>query len=166
MEMAPLELMPHAVHMFLEMVRMKLWDNTVFWHHDEVEHVIAAALFNFKTGEPKYHHVKALGWDGLQFGEHSLDFPHDKYTVGFSGKGPNMYINLMNNEDVHGLNGSQRHHELPGEADPCFAKIVEGTEVIDKMYELSMQAATKEIEGREPTWEENELTRIVKVELL
>ena len=164
-EMAPLSLMPHAVHMFLEMIRMNFWSNTVFWHHDEVEHIIAGALFNYKTGEPKFHHLKALGWEGLQFPEYSPSFPHDKYTIGFSGNGPNIYINLRDNEDVHGP-GLQPHHDLPDEADPCFARIVEGTDVVDAMYRLSMQDQKKENNGRMPTWDENELTRIVKVELV
>lgn len=166
MEMAPLELMPHSNHMFLEMVRMKLWDNTVFWHHDEVEHIIAAALFNYKTGEPKFHHLKALGFDGLHFAEYSPKFPHDKYTIGFSGKGPNIYINLQDNNDVHGPGGSQGHHDLPSEADPCFARIVEGIDVIDEMYKLSMKDAEIESKGREPSWGKSGLTQIVRVEIL
>lgn len=164
-EMAPLQLMPHAVHMFLDMIRLKLWTNTVFWHHDDVEHIIAGALFNYRTGEPKFHHLKALGWEGLYFPEYSPEYPHDKYTVGFSGKGPNIYINLRDNQDVHGP-GVQTHHDLPDEADPCFARIVEGTDVVDAMYRLSLQDQKKSNEGRMPTWDENELTRIVKVELV
>ncbi|CAB9509135.1 expressed unknown protein [Seminavis robusta] len=164
-EMAPLTLMPHSVHMFLEMVRMGMWTNTVFWHHDDVEHIIAGALFNYRTGEPKFHHLKALGWEGLHFPEYSEEYPHDKYTIGFSGKGPNIYINLRDNQDVHGP-GAQSHHDLPDEADPCFARIVEGVDVVDAMYRLSLQDEKKSKDFRETTWDQNELTRIVKVELV
>lgn len=167
MEMASLESMPHSVHMFLEMIRLKLWDNTVFWHHDDVEHIIAGALFNYRTGEPKFHHLKALGWEGLQFAEYSEDYPHNKYSLGFSGKGPNIYVNLQNNQDSHGPGSQLGHHDLPDEADPCFARVIEGIEVIDTMYLLSQQDEMKEENnGREKTWDQNELTRIVKVQLL
>ena len=168
-ELAPLELMPHSIHMFLDMVRLRLWDNTVFWHHDDVEHIIAGALFNYRTGEPKFHHLKALGWEGLQFAEYSKDYPHDKYSIGFSGTGPNIYINLQNNQEVHGPGSKQGHHDLPDEADPCFARIVKGADVVDAMYRLSIQDEKdekKEDDGREKTWDQNELTRIVKVEVV
>lgn len=163
--MAPLRLVPHSVHMFLEMIRLGLWTNTVFWHHDEAEHIIAGALFNYRTGEPKFHHLKALGWDGLEFPEYSAEYPHEKHTVGFSGKGPNIYINLRDNQEIHSP-GAQSHHNLPDEADPCFAKVVEGADVVDAMYRLSKQDEKKATDGREPTWDQNALTRIVKVELV
>lgn len=168
-EMAPLDLMPHSIHMFLDMLELKMWDNTVFWHQDDVEHVIAAALFNFFSGEPKYHHLKSLGWDGLQFPEYSEEYPHKKYTIGYSGRGPNIYINMADNTELHGPGGVHTgHHDLPEEADPCFARVVEGTDVVDALYRLSLEEKkkSKENDGREPTWQENELTRIVKVEVI
>ena len=164
-QLAPLELMPHAVHSFLEMVRLKLWENTVFWHHDDADHVIAGALFNYRTGEPKFHHLKALGYEGMQFGEYSESYPHLKNTIGFSGKGPNIYINLQNNAELHGP-GHQQHHELPDEADPCFGRIVEGTDVVEAMYRLSQQDQKKAEAGQDKTWDMEALTRIVKVELI
>jgi hypothetical protein len=56
LEMANLELMPHSVLTFLDMADARLWDNTVFYHHSEANHVVAAAPVVFGTFEPKHHH--------------------------------------------------------------------------------------------------------------
>ena len=167
-EMAPLELMPHSVHMFLDTVRLKLWQNTIFWHHDEIKHVVAGALISYKTGEPKYHHLRALGWDGLLFAEHSEQYPHNKYTMGFSGKGPNIYVNLHDNQNSHGPGGPRlQQHDMPDDADPCFATVVEGFDVIDALQKVMDGKETMNTNGgREKIWDENEKTRIINVEMV
>jgi cyclophilin family peptidyl-prolyl cis-trans isomerase len=68
------------------------------------------------------------------FQEYSPNFEHKKYTLGFAGRpgGPDFYISTMDNSKLHGP-GGQTSYEDPTEADPCFAKVVEGFNVVDRM---------------------------------
>jgi hypothetical protein len=42
-DLAPIDLVPHSVEVFLDMITKHLWDNTVFHHHSSQHHVVAAA---------------------------------------------------------------------------------------------------------------------------
>jgi Cyclophilin type peptidyl-prolyl cis-trans isomerase/CLD len=162
-ELAPLDLMPHSIEIFLGMVSAGAWDNTVFYHHVTHAHVLAAAPVKFGTFEKKDHHLKALGYTGLSFPEYSNNWPHEEYTLGFSGTGPNFYVNAMDNTDHHGP-GGQNHHHLDGDADPCFGKIVWGKKVIQDM--MPMKGAPGSDEDEEPqSWKDFDVTHIVKVTL-
>ena len=164
MELAPLDLMPHAVHNFLKQVSLKLWDRTVFWHHEGVDHVISAATVMYQTGEPRHHHFDAFGVGKLSFAEYSPDFPHELYTVGYTGKGPNFYINARNNTDIHGPGEDSEQRSSSSAADPCFARIVEGLDVVHNMYLLSIRQSREALERRE--WHDHELTHILSAEIL
>lgn len=155
--------MPHSVHIFLETVSHGLWDNTVFWHHDNVDHVISTATVMYSTGMPNHHHFDALGLHGVSFAEYSPSFPHTKYTVGFANRGPVFYINTMNNTDLHGP-GGQGHHDFPDEADPCFGRIIDGLDVVDEMYELSL--GPKPQDGEQHDWDQYDLTHILRAEII
>jgi cyclophilin family peptidyl-prolyl cis-trans isomerase len=159
-ELASLDFVPHAVETFLDMISSGLWDNTVFYHHNSQHHVVAAAPVNYGTFEPKHYHFEALGYTGVGFPEYSEFFPHEKYTLGFSGKGPNFYINTMDNGQHHGP-GGQGHHDLPTDADPCFGKIISGFEAIKKM-----NPGTHSSEAEPLNWQDFDLTRIVKIRLI
>lgn len=128
-EMAPLKLMPHANHLFLEQVSHGLWTDSVF--HVGHEHVLQAGP------STKAHRQKFTDYelDRLAFPEYSEDFPHVKWTLGFAGRpgGPSWYINKLNNEEDHGPYG-QDHHVLDEFADPCFAKVVSGFDVLEKIF--------------------------------
>jgi len=163
LEMAPLDLMPHSVHMFLEMISHRLWDNSVFWHHPGVTHVVTATTLHYHSGEPRAHHFEALRLGGVSFAEYTDSFPHEHYTVAFAGRGPDFYINTNNNSKFHEP-GTQKHHELDDEADPCFAKVVEGKDVVDSLRKLSAEATNNKKDVKE--WKDNTLTQIVKVEIL
>lgn len=167
-ELAPLDMVPHSIETFLDMVTNKLWDNTVFYHHETQDHVVAAAPVNYGTFETKHYHFDALGYTGVSYPEYSPSFPHEKYTVGFSGTGPNFYINTMDNTKHHGP-GGQGHHGLPTDADPCFGKIVSGFDVIDDlmMAEHAEAASGSKNRASEPvSWHDYDLTRIVSIRLL
>lgn len=164
MEMASIDLMPHSVHFFLDQISLGLWDNTVFWHHDGVDHVISAAAVAYQTGEPKHHHFQALDVGPLSFAEYANSLPHKPWTVGFAGAGPEFYINTVDNTILHGPGGQGQHHHLPGQADPCFATITDGVDVVSKMYNLSQKQSNQAERRRD--WHDNELTRIVKAEVL
>lgn len=137
-ETAPVDLMPVSINLFLDMISAGIWDNTIFLHHEEVEHILAAAPVDYKTEKNKNNQLSQIGWIGLGFPEYSDQFPHSKYTVAFAGYGPTFYINTMDNEESHSP-GMQQHHVLPNEADPCFAKIVEGFDVFDELLRLGLR---------------------------
>jgi len=129
-EMAPLVEMPHSVYTFLHMVDNKLWDNTSFVHQSE--HIILAQPVSPKGS--KHEQFENTEGTSLLFQEYSENFPHIKYTLGFAGRpGSYFYISTENNTEHHGP-GGQDNHVLSEEADPCFAKIVSGFDVVNKMH--------------------------------
>jgi cyclophilin family peptidyl-prolyl cis-trans isomerase len=159
-ELAPVEKMPHSIEMFLDMVTNKMWDNSVFYHHLTQRHVVAAAPVSYGTFQSKQHQFEALGYNGLAFPEYHQDYAHEKYTIGFAGRGPNFYINGMNNSEHHGP-GGQGHHDLATDADPCFGRIISGFDVVSKDMMVGRH------KGKTPTgWADFDLTRIASVKLL
>lgn len=135
-EMAPLELMPHSVHLFLEMVGHELLPGTSF--HRNAHHVIQAGpspyFANAGANVRKGFTVNRL--TSVSFQEYSADFPHEKYTMGFAGRpgGPDWYVSTLDNTRNHGP-GGQTSYALASEADPCFAKIVSGFDAVDRVSE-------------------------------
>ncbi len=70
----------------------------------------------------------------MLYPEYSINFPHRKGTLGFSGihdpKGMNLFINIDDNSEKR-INESSvdiYQHEMY----PCFANIVTGTDIIKK----------------------------------
>ena len=135
-ETAPNELMSHSVFNFMDMVDRKVWDNSVFIH--KWDHVVQAAPIT-----PDGQNKRDLSEFGLWFPEYSEEYKHDEYTIGFSGRpgGPEFYINLTDNEESHGP-GGQDHSTILHDADPCFAKVVIGKGVIDRMKQVSLNAVS------------------------
>lgn len=165
-ETAPLKKMPHAVHFFLDLVENGIWNNTVFLHHEDVDHVIAAAPIDHKSHKIKVEELAHLVWDGMGFPEYSPTFKHAKYTLGFADKGPTFYINTMDNTDLHGP-GGQGHHTLPKDADPCFARVVGGLDTVQTLEKLGLENNKFSKDGLHP-WAEDEhhWTHIVSAEIL
>ena len=124
-------MMPHSVHYFMEMVATEVWDNTYFNHIPN--HVLLAELKDSEGNDKTRSFVNA-GISALSFPEYNRNYPHNKYTLGFGGRpgGPGFYINTEDNSELHGP-GGQGSYDLDEEADPCFAKVIEGHEVIDWM---------------------------------
>lgn len=100
-EMAPLESMPHAVHLFLEQVVHQLWDRA--WFYVNGPHVLQAGpqanedeLLDDTTDERAValRPFRELQLDTLAFPEYSEDFPHVRWTLGFTGRpgGPDWYV--------------------------------------------------------------------------
>ena len=121
LEMAPLDLMPHSVFTFLEMVDSKLFDGCSFILH--AMNVVKAAPLPY-DGSSASQKVKAfarLGLDTVSFREYSPNYPHEMYTVGFAADGsPSFYINTNNNTDQH-------------VGEPCFARIISGFDTVERM---------------------------------
>lgn len=140
-ELAPVEEMPHAVYWFLQQVDHKLYDGCSF--HRNAPHVLQGGPApNFLSPEdPQMRKkFKDLGYEKILFQEYSPNFPHQKYTMGLAGRpgGPDFYISKKDNSILHGP-GGQRNYADPTEADPCFAKVVRGFEVVDRMGEAPIK---------------------------
>ena len=101
-----------------------------------------------------------LGISSPIFGEYSRLRPHSELTLGFVANRPtpHFYINLQDNEDVHGLHSVQDHHFADGEADPSFADIIDGKDVVKRMV---TQVPFVEAGGRRP----NKTVKIVRAEI-
>jgi cyclophilin family peptidyl-prolyl cis-trans isomerase len=136
-ETAPVDLMPTAIQLFLDSVDAGVWDNTILLHHEAVDHVISAAPIDHTTQRVKNMKFGNLGWIGVGYPEYSEKFQHEKYTLGFAGLGPTFYINTMDNSEPHGP-GGQSHHVLSSDAEPCFAKVIEGFDVVDDLMRLGV----------------------------
>ena len=76
-ECAPLDLMPHAVHLFLEQVMHGLWNNA--WFYLNGPHVLQGgpqAEEGEDDGGVASNRFKSLGLDTLAFPEYSPEYPH------------------------------------------------------------------------------------------
>eukprot|EP00985_Skeletonema_marinoi_P010094 scaffold4765_cov128-Skeletonema_marinoi.AAC.2 len=150
-ELAPINLMPHSVHTFLSQVSEGYWSEGTPAIVMNPGHVLQAcphpcletkAMGGSYPGDP-YVDMRHAGLDSVSFQEYHLEYPHEKYTIGFHS-GPEFYINLMNNTLDHGpkqtipkeaLGDDEVDDETALEPDPCFGKIISGFEVIDKISE-------------------------------
>ena len=150
-ELAPLNLMPHTVYTFLEQVHGGLFKDGGFAFHRNGGHLVFGSPFpNFVThprGVPhdadEFHEEELFllrrfensGVGSTLFPEYSPEYPHAKYTLGLSGRpsGPGLYINTVDNAQLHGPGG----YAEDGFGDPCFAKVVTGQDVVDRMHKAS-----------------------------
>lgn len=102
-EMAPLDDVPHAVHVFLEQVQHGLWNGCYFYLNGP--HVIQAGPQLSEEDETEDDEEEdrttamkpfvSQGLDKLAFPDYSENFPHLPWTLGFTGRpgGPDFYIN-------------------------------------------------------------------------
>lgn len=65
------------------------------------------------------------------FQEYSPDYVHHPFTLGLAGRpaAADFYVNLVDNIRNHGPGG-----QGGTESDPCFAKLVEGREIIERLH--------------------------------
>lgn len=139
-ELAPLNIMPHSIFTFLDLIDLQLYDGTAF---------VAADANRIEGGSPnhangptsvKLHERYAkFGYNRspVAFNEYSEDFPHTQFTMGFTGSpmtGPALAINLSDATATRG----------PGEnglgADPCFGKVVSGFDTLKRISEAPRAA--------------------------
>mmetsp|Transcript_55016 Transcript_55016/g.164779 ORF Transcript_55016/g.164779 Transcript_55016/m.164779 type:complete len:419 (-) Transcript_55016:932-2188(-) len=126
-EMAPLELMPHTVQVFLDQVQDGLWDGCSFYRN--AGHVLQASHKKGSANVTK--RFVDSGLQNVKFQEYSADFPHVQHTVGFGGMnaGSVLLINKVDNTYVHGP-GGQKNYFGVDDGEPCFGKIVGGFDTL------------------------------------
>lgn len=123
LETAPIELMPHSILNFLEMVTADAKVLPYFWLN--APHILMIGF------DDDVHHEKG----GQAFQEYTDKFSHEPFTVGFGGRpgGPATYISKMDNSIAHGP-GSQG--STMNEADSCFARIFEGQDTVERLMNV------------------------------
>jgi len=126
--LAPLNIMPHTVHLFLEQVSQGLWNGCSFMIN--ADHLVKAAPLPMSGDLDKITPFVEADLAAPSFPEYSDEFPHKKFTLGFVGKANahGFFINTRDNSDHHGQD-SQLHHETGG-GDPCFGEVVSGYKAI------------------------------------
>mmetsp|Transcript_403 Transcript_403/g.1104 ORF Transcript_403/g.1104 Transcript_403/m.1104 type:complete len:175 (+) Transcript_403:357-881(+) len=147
--------MPHTTHVFLQQMEQGLFMQAkVSFHHNGPHMILAEPVPNFATphelwhnehdGEPNEQALADIfansGYDQVLFQEYSPDYPHDKYTLGLSRRafddhhsGPGFYVNTQDNIASHGPGG----YASDGTGDPCFGKIVNGQDIIERIHAAS-----------------------------
>lgn len=120
-ELAPVDMMPHSVHTFLEMVSTGLLDGCSFIMN--ALHVLKAAPLPY-DGTSAVEKAKAFSEKGLEsvaFKEYNGGYPHKRYTIGFAADGsPSFYINTDDNSEIH-------------IGDPCFGTVVSGFDTVQRL---------------------------------
>ncbi len=132
LEMAPLDLMPHSVNLFLQQVHHGLWDGNEITANPE--HIMSFG----------YHRASAhegfvdMALETVSYQEYSAKYPHVQWSVGFMGRpsGPDFYINKKDNTIAHGPGGQEDTEDMHNEADPCFARVVEGVNVLNDIDKI------------------------------
>jgi len=136
LELASVDTMPHSIHFFLEQVYHELWDGCTFVLN--APHIFQAGPHSMAKDTDRLAMFTGHELEKLAFQEYHESWPHIKYSIGFAGRpaGPDFYINKIDNSVSHGP-GGQQHHALKEEADPCFGKVSDGFDVVDKLFSAS-----------------------------
>lgn len=140
------EKMPHSTYYFLMQVQATAWNGCSFIRN--AYHVLQASNRGPECKSNAFKNIPTIG-ESVFFQEYSRDFPHVQYTVGLAGRpgGPDFYISTIDNTLNHGP-GGQGQYVLQNEADPCFAKVVQGIEVVEAMHKLpTLPGAYKTLEN-------------------
>lgn len=147
LELAPLDSMPHTIHTFLDIVERKLLSRGTFILARD--HILVGGPNDAYDGENNAVLRERIMEEGylpngaLLFGEYSPDFPHVPLTFAFSHLGgPSFYINLRDNSELHGPGFTEEGQK---EGDPCFAKIVEGQDVVQRVLDIPKVADSFEL---------------------
>lgn len=132
LELAPLDLLPFATYWFLEQVTRGVYNGASF--HTNAAHLVQAGLEENAWSPPDLiAKFLAAGYGRLLFPEYAHAFPHSSYTVGYASGGPDWYINTRDNRVLHGPGGQG------AQAETCFAKVVQGQEVVDRIHGLPVR---------------------------
>ena len=131
-EMASFDDMPVTSFFFLEQVDKGLWDGTSFYIN--APHVLVAQPVSGTLDRHYLPDMEVMGLARVPVLETSSseNFAHQAYTMGFGGTistaGSYFFLNKSNNARSHS-----------GQA--CFARVVDGFDVVDKMTSLDTDAS-------------------------
>lgn len=138
-ELAPLDLMPHTVHMILKMASKKLLSQATFL--TAKSHILVLGPRDSYNRDNNAVLRDRMNYEGyfpngaLLFGEFTPEYPHTQYTVSFNKlRGPTFYINLKDNTRFHHSYYADDGRYMEG--DTCFGKIVEGVDVIQRVLSM------------------------------
>ena len=130
-ELVPTQQMPHTVEVFLDQVYHELW---------------VGCTFSLNTGAAVHASTKSrreeferLGLSTVRYTEYSSeDFSHKEWTVAFARNSPGFYVNMVDNTGQQQAAGHFKldHQVLTYGIDPCFGKVVDGRETLEKMRQL------------------------------
>mmetsp|Transcript_13364 Transcript_13364/g.20302 ORF Transcript_13364/g.20302 Transcript_13364/m.20302 type:complete len:434 (-) Transcript_13364:409-1710(-) len=114
-EIAPINVMPHSVHVFLELIQSEFYVGKTF--NLSFRHIVGLST----------HADDELKLKGTTFREYNENFPHKMWTVGLMGKGPvsgpSFYVSVVDNtKNNHG--------------DPCIGGIIHGFDTIEMMHSM------------------------------
>ncbi|KAL7553189.1 hypothetical protein ACHAWF_016450 [Thalassiosira exigua] len=125
-EMAPLDVMPHVVNLFLQQVHHRLWDGcSAIYNAPHILQLGPSYDEEKKASDPHYDQFHEKGLEMASYQEYNPKYPHERWTLGLSGRpgGPDFYVNKLDNTLIHGPGGQANKHDLHNEADPCFGTI-------------------------------------------
>ena len=136
-ELALLLEMPHAIHHFLQMVDLELWDGLSLVHGTDSDSVLATPI-TLDSHEWERKRFVDANLTHMAFSEFSETYPppdHHKYSVAFVGRpgGPEFYFNLEDDPEFHG-------HES------VFGIVSEGRDVIDKFFSQKDKKRKKSVD--------------------
>lgn len=106
--------MPHTIHHFLEQVFYGLYDHSAF--HSNVADMLQAGPSDYTAYEALRLHPSL---QSLLFSESSPTFSQEQYGVGYQGA----------------LDFSIRFKHQHNNADPSFARVVQGMDAVDKLHQ-------------------------------
>ena len=127
-ELAPLDLMPHTVNLFLQQVHHKLWDGcSVNTNADHIYQLGPSYEDDLKEKYSHYEQFYERGLDKVSYQEYSEQYRHKQWTVGLAGRpgGPDFYVNKVDNTVIHGPGGQTNDGDMHNEADPCFGRVAD-----------------------------------------
>ena len=128
--------MPISVSSFLGQVQHGFWNDKEF--DINAGHILLASGGDADDEDAaNLDELTNLGIASPIYGEYNPLRPHSELTLGFVANRPtpHFYINLRDNEEVHGRLSDQDHHFVDGEADPSFADIIDGKDVVSRVVE-------------------------------
>mmetsp|Transcript_10424 Transcript_10424/g.18449 ORF Transcript_10424/g.18449 Transcript_10424/m.18449 type:complete len:575 (+) Transcript_10424:109-1833(+) len=166
LELAPLDSMPHTIHTFLTIIQKKLVTGGTFLLSRE--HILVGGPVDAHNIENNRELEERMMYEGyfpngaLLFKEYKPEYPHEQYTVGFNQVGgPIFYFNLKDNTDGHGSTYTKDEGYKEGE--PCFGKVVDGFDVIQRLTEMpkgdgdSLESAVYIVDSHVVDTQHNEL---------
>lgn len=120
--------MPHTIFTLLDLVDLQLFDGTALIAADgnKIEGGSPNSASSTQQSVKLHERYAKFGYhrSPLGFNEYSREYPHEKFTIGFTKNGqggnisgPSLAINLQDNTEAR-------------DGEPCFGKVVRGQDTL------------------------------------